>query len=187
MKSRGLGDVYKRQGSLSTFLFGSLTGIPDSALVTTVLGSMLILAVLAVFHRDLVMVGLDRGYAAAIGMRVMLLDIVLAVVVTLAVVMSVQTIGNILVIALLVTPAAAARMVCDRMVPMMLTAAGFGVLGAFVGIYVSWSLDVPTGGAVVLVCALIFVLAWLFGPRHGVFARNRVFARQDDVGQAAQV
>ena len=101
--------------------------------------------------------------------------------------MSVQTIGNILVFALLVTPAAAARMVCDRMVPMMLTAAGFGVLGAFVGIYVSWSLDVPTGGAVVLVCALIFVLAWLFGPRHGVFARNRVFARQDDVGQAAQV
>lgn len=159
-------------GSLSTFLFGSLTGIPDSALVTAVVGSVLILGVLAVFHRDLMMVGLDRGYAAAIGMRVMLLDIVLAVVVTLAVVMSVQTIGNILVIALLVTPAAAARMVCDRMVPMMLTAAGFGVLGAFVGIYVSWSLDVPTGGAVVLVCALIFVLAWLFGPRHGVFARR---------------
>ncbi|MDK7130042.1 metal ABC transporter permease, partial [Streptococcus agalactiae] len=85
--------------------------IPDSALVTTVVGSVLILGVLAVFHRDLMMVGLDRGYAAAIGMRVMLLDIVLAVVVTLAVVMSVQTIGNILVIALLVTPAAAARMV----------------------------------------------------------------------------
>ncbi|MCG7303793.1 anchored repeat-type ABC transporter permease subunit [Pseudoglutamicibacter albus] len=160
-------------GSLSTFLFGSLTGIPDSALVTTVLGSMLILAVLAVFHRDLVMVGLDRGYATAIGMRVMALDIVLAVVVTFAVVMSVQTIGNILVIALLVTPAAAARMVCDRMVPMMLTAACFGVLGAFVGIYVSWAVDLPTGGAVVLVCAVIFVLAWLLGPRHGVLARQR--------------
>jgi len=102
---------------------------------------------------------------------VLLLDIVLYVLVTLAVVMSIRTIGNILVLALLVTPAAAARMLTDRLVPMMLVAAVIGAAGAFVGLYLSWALDVPTGGTIVLVCTVAFLLAWAFGPRHGVLRR----------------
>lgn len=160
-------------GSLTSFLFGSITGIPDSTLVTSAIFAALVLAVLLVMHRDLVAVGMDRGYAAALGMRVALLDVLLSVLVTLAVVMSIQTIGNILVIALLVTPAAAARLLTERVVPMMVLAACIGSGSAVLGIYLSWALDYPTGGTIVLVATAVFVLAWLASPRHGVLRRRR--------------
>ncbi|MCT1558100.1 anchored repeat-type ABC transporter permease subunit [Helcobacillus massiliensis] len=159
-------------GSLTSFLFGSITGIPDSSVVVVAIGSLLVLGILMLLHRDLVAVGLDRGYAQALGLPVLLLDIALSVLVTMAVVMSIQTIGNILVIALLVTPAAAARMLTDRLVPMMLTAAGIGCGSAVLGIYLSWALDLPTGGVIVLVCTAVFAAAWALGPRHGVLRRS---------------
>ncbi len=155
-------------GSLTSFLFGSITGIPDEAVAFTVVMAVGVLGVAALFHKELVVVSLDREYARSLGMNVLLLDIVLYVLVTLAVVMSIQTIGNVLVLALLVTPATAARMLTDRLVPMMATAAGIGAGSAFVGLYLSWALDVPTGGTIVLVCTVAFLLAWAFGPRHGL-------------------
>jgi len=158
-------------GSLTSFLFGSITGIPDDAVLFSVVMTVLVLAVAAFLHKEFVAVGLDREYARASRLPVLLLDIVLYVLVTLAVVMSIRTIGNILVLALLVTPAAAARMLTDRLVPMMLVAAVIGAAGAFVGLYLSWALDVPTGGTIVLVCTVAFLLAWAFGPRHGVLRR----------------
>ncbi len=155
-------------GSLSSFLFGAITGIEDSALVTSAVFALVVLALLWILHRDLVVVGMDRGYAAALGLPVLLLDVGLSVLVTLAVVMSIHTIGNILVLALLVTPAAAARLLTDRVVPMMACAAAIGVLSALLGVYFSWALDLPTGGTIVIVGTLMFVLAWAFSPRHGV-------------------
>lgn len=156
-------------GSLSSFLFGAITGIPDSAVLSSAGFAAVVLGLLALLHRPLVLVGMDRGYARALDLPVLALDIALSVLVTFAVVMSIQTIGNILVIALLVTPAAAARMLTDRVVPMMLTAAGIGAMSAFWGIYLSWSLDLPTGATIVLVCTAVFAAAWLLSPRHGIW------------------
>lgn len=127
-------------GSLTSFLFGSITGIPTSTVWMTSIMSIVVLTVTVLFHKELVTVSLDRDYARAIGMKVLAFDILLYVLVTLAVVMSIQTIGNVLVIALLVSPAAAARMLCDRLVPMMLTSATIGGLGALAGLYFSWEI-----------------------------------------------
>ncbi|WP_296136090.1 anchored repeat-type ABC transporter permease subunit [uncultured Tessaracoccus sp.] len=160
-------------GSLSSFLFGSITGIPDEAVTFSVLMALGVLGVALALHKELVAVSLDREYARSMGMPVLLLDVALYVLVTLAVVMSIQTIGNVLVLALLVTPAAAARMLTDRLRPMMVVAATIGAVSAFVGLYLSWALDVPTGGTIVLVCTVVFLLAWLFGPRHGLVAGLR--------------
>lgn len=164
-------------GSLTSFLFGSITGIPDEAVWFSLAMTIGVLAVTMALHKELVAVSLDREYARSLGMPVLALDIALYVLVTLAVVMSIQTIGNVLVLALLVTPAASARMLTDRLVPMMLTAAGIGAVSAFVGLYLSWALDVPTGGTIVLVCTAMFLLAWAFGPRHGLLARAKPVAR----------
>lgn len=155
-------------GSLSSFLFGAITGVEDSQVITSAVFTAVIIAILAVLHRDLTMAGMDRAYASALGLPVLLLDIVLSVLVTLAVVMSIHTIGNILVLALLVTPAATARLLTDRVVPMMACAAGLGIASAVLGLYFSWALDFPTGGTIVLVGTAFFVLAWAFGPRHGI-------------------
>jgi manganese/iron transport system permease protein len=159
-------------GSLQQFLFGSITGIPDEDLYTVGGAGVLVLAVVFLLHKEFVAITLDREMARAMGLRVFWLDIVLYVLVTLAVVISVQTIGNILVLALLVTPAATARLLTDRLAVMMLLAPVIGGLSALVGLYVSWSWDFPTGGTVVLVLTAAFLVAWLFAPRHGLLARR---------------
>lgn len=155
-------------GSLQQFLFGSITGIPDEDLYTVALTGLGVLAVLFVLHKELVAVSLDREMARALGLRVFWLDIALYLCVTLAVVISLQTIGNILVLALLITPAATARILTDRLGVMMLAAPAIGAVSAFVGLYLSWGYDLPVGGTIVLVLTAAFLLAWIFAPRHGV-------------------
>lgn len=159
-------------GSLQQFLFGSLTGIPDEDLYVVGGAGILVLGLVFALHKEFVAITLDREMARAQGLRVFWLDIVLYVLVTLAVVISVQTIGNILVLALLVTPAATARLLTDRLAVMMLLAPVIGGFSALVGLYVSWSWDFPTGGTVVLVLTAAFLTVWVLAPRHGLLARR---------------
>jgi manganese/iron transport system permease protein len=160
-------------GSLQQFLFGSITGIPDEDLLVVAATGVVILAVVFFLHKEFVAITLDREMARAMGLRVFWLDIALYVLVTLAVVISVQTIGNILVLALLITPAATARLLTDRLGVMMAVAPLVGGVSALVGLYVSWSWDLPVGGTIVLVLTAVFLLAWLLAPRHGAVARSR--------------
>jgi len=158
-------------GSLQQFLFGSITGIPDEDLYVVGGTGILILGTAFALHKEFVAITLDREMARAMGLRVFWLDIVLYVLVTLAVVISVQTIGNILVLALLITPAATARLLTDRLGAMMATAPAIGGASALIGLYISWSWDLPVGGTIVLVLTAIFLLAWTLAPRHGVLGR----------------
>jgi manganese/iron transport system permease protein len=158
-------------GSLQQFLFGSITGIPDEDVYVVGGTGLVILLAILLLHKEFVAVSLDRESARAMGLRVFWLDLVLYVLVTLAVVISVRTIGNILVLALLVTPAAAARLLTDRLAVMMLLAPAIGGLSALVGLYISWSWDFPVGGTIVLVLTAVFLGAWLAAPRHGLLAR----------------
>ncbi|WP_233615506.1 anchored repeat-type ABC transporter permease subunit [Leucobacter chromiisoli] len=159
-------------GSLQQFLFGSITGIPDEDLYTVAITGVVLLLVLFLFHKEFVAVTLDREMARATGIPVFVLDLLLYVMVAIAIVISIQTIGNILVLALLITPAAAARLLTDRLAVMMLLAPIIGGLSALVGMYVSWSFDLPVGGMIVLVATVVFLLAWFFAPRHGLLARR---------------
>jgi manganese/iron transport system permease protein len=161
-------------GSLQDFLFGSITGIPDEDLYIVAGTGLAVLAALFALHKELVTISLDRETARAMGIRVFALDLALYVIVTLAVVISVQTIGNILVLALLITPAATARLLTDRLAMMMLLSPVIGALAACVGLYVSWSWDYPTGATIVLVLTAFFLLAWCFAPRQGAIARRRL-------------
>ena len=144
------------------------------------------LAVVFGLHKEFVTISLDRESARALGVRVFWLDLVLYVLVTLAVVISVQTIGNILVLALLITPAATARLVTDRLGTMMLLAPAVGGLSALLGLYLSWSFDLPTGGTIVLVLTAVFLVVWFLGPRQGLIARAvHRRARRDGLSVAA--
>lgn len=160
-------------GSLQQFLFGSITGIPDSDLYVVGITGMLVLATIFLLHKEFVSISLDRESARALGINVFVLDLVLYVLVTLAVVISVQTIGNILVLALLITPAATARLLTDRLGAMMFLAPVIGAVSALLGLYLSWSFDLPTGGIIVLTLTVVFLLAWFFAPRQGLIAKAR--------------
>lgn len=160
-------------GSLTDFLFGSLTGVPVRDLVVVAAVGAFIAVLLAVFHQQLVAVSLDREFAAVQGIRVFWIDMLLYVCVTLAVVFSIQTVGNILVLGLLITPAAAARMLTERLSVMFVLAPTIGAVSAFIGLWLSWTLDTPVGGTIVLVLTALFCVAWLAAPRHGLIFRMR--------------
>ena len=160
-------------GSLTDFLFGSLTGVPVRDLVVVAAVGAFIAVLLAVFHQQLVAVSLDREFAAVQGIRVFWIDMLLYVCVTLAVVFSIQTVGNILVLGLLITPAAAARMLTERLSVMFVLAPTIGAVSAFIGLWLSWTLDTPVGGTIVLVLTAVFCAAWLAAPRHGLIFRLR--------------
>ena len=159
-------------GSLQQFLFGSITGIPDEDVYVVAIGGAVLLLLTFLLHKELVAVSLDREMARAAGLPVFWLDLALYVLVTVAIVISVQTIGNILVLALLITPAAAARLLTDRLGVMMLLSPVIGGASAIVGLYLSWSLDLPAGGTIVLVATAVFLVVWFVAPRHGLLARR---------------
>ncbi len=155
-------------GSLESLLFGSLTGVTGADLLTVAISGALVLTVLAIFHRGIVAVSFDREYAQTLGYRAGLIDVVLYVATALAVVVSVSTVGNILVLALLVGPPATARLLTRRISAMMALSAVLGTLAALVGLWVSWSWSVPTGAALVLAITAEFILVWIFQSLHAV-------------------
>ena len=157
-------------GSLQDFLFGSLTGIPASEVPFVLLASALIVGVFAFFHKEVVAVSLDRESARVAGLPVMALDLLVYISVAGAVVISVQIIGNILVLALLITPAASARLLTNSLGAMIGTSLVIGVLSSLCGIYLSWSLDLPAGASIVCVVTLVFIAAWVYRSCRSRFA-----------------
>ncbi|MEU9317351.1 anchored repeat-type ABC transporter permease subunit [Streptomyces sp. NPDC048295] len=158
---------------LSSFLFGQVLAV-DSADVWRVagIGAVLVAVVLAL-RKELVAVSLDRETARAAGLPVLRLDLTLYVVVTATIVMSLEAVGNILVLALLITPAATARLLTERLRAMTVLASAFGCAGSLTGLYVSYAYDLAAGGSVVVVLTAFFALTWLLAPRHGLAARLR--------------
>ena len=157
-------------GSLQDFLFGSLTGIPASEVPFVLTASAVIVGVFAFFHKEVVAVSLDRESARVAGLPVMALDLLVYISVAGAVVISVQIIGNILVLALLITPAASARLLTNSLGAMIRTALVIGVLSSLCGIYLSWSLDLPAGASIVCVVTLVFIAAWIYRSCRSRFA-----------------
>ncbi|MBB4071285.1 anchored repeat-type ABC transporter permease subunit [Canibacter oris] len=160
-------------GALQQVLFGSFGSSTAADVLVTAVVTLLLLTVVLVFKRGFVLVALDKELARTAGLRVLLLDVVLYIAVAVAVVVAVKSMGNILVLALLLTPAATARLITERLETMMLVAPAMGVLAAVVGMYLSWGFNLPSGAAIVLVATLIFGLCWLFAPRHGLLAGIR--------------
>lgn len=147
-------------GSVQDFLFGSIVGVSNEDITNAAIMSAVILLVLWLFHRQIVTVSLDRESARAMGLPVLALDIVLYVLVTISVVLGLQTLGNVLVLALLVIPASAARLACRRLGSMMVFSPVFGGICSIVGLYLSWAFNLPTGGTIVLSMVAAFVLVW---------------------------
>ncbi|MFJ8084301.1 anchored repeat-type ABC transporter permease subunit [Streptomyces sp. NPDC096205] len=161
---------------LSSFLFGQVLAV-SAADVWTVAGiGAVLVAVVLVLRRELVTVSLDRETARAAGLPVFRLDLVLYAVVTSTIVMSLEAVGNVLVLALLITPAATARLLTDRLWSMTLLASVLGCAGSVAGLYVSYAYDLAAGGSIVVVLTGLFVLTWLLAPRHGRLLRGRLAA-----------
>jgi manganese transport system permease protein len=126
-----------------------------------------------VFRRDLILFCFDPTHARSIGIHTGVLHYLLLSMLSLAAVAGLQTVGIILVVAMLVTPGATAYLLTDRFDRMVWIAMLSAVLASLLGIYWSYWMDASTAGCIVLVQTLLFLIAFLFAPRHGLLAQRR--------------
>jgi manganese/zinc/iron transport system permease protein len=160
------------KSGLDKFLFGQAAaiGAGDVQLMAGV--TVLTLGVLALFYKEFLVTSFDAGFARVCGLPVRLLHHALMVLLAFAVVIALQAVGVVLVSAMLITPAAAAYLLTDRLHRMLALAAVFGMLAGVAGAFLSFlGPNLPTGPFMVLGASLVFALAFLFGPRHGVLLR----------------
>ena len=158
---------------LTHILFGNVLGISGDDIRQTVLISVLVLVLLLLFRRDLILFCFDPTHARSIGLNTGFLHYLLLSVLSLAAVAGLQTVGIILVVAMLVTPGATAYLLTDRFDRMTWIAIGSAVLSSALGIYWSYWMDASTEGCIVLVQTGLFLLSFLFAPRHGLLAQRR--------------
>jgi ABC-type Mn2+/Zn2+ transport system permease subunit len=145
---------------LASFLLGNILGVSRSDLLLTAAIGTLVLATLAVFRREMVLITFDRTLASSLGVHLWRYDQLFLVLLALAIVTALQTVGNVLVLAMLVTPAATARLLADRLPAMLVISAAIGALSGIGGLYLSYYRNVASGAAVVLVATAVFFVVW---------------------------
>lgn len=156
---------------LAHFLFGNLLGVTTGNLwVIAGLGAVVLLTIF-LFYKELMVVSFDPVLAVTLRLPMTFLRYLLLVLIAITVVTALQVVGIALMLAMFVTPAAAASLLTRRLPTMMALAALIGAISGVVGLYASYYLNVASGAAVVLVATAIFLLVFLFAPGRGVLRR----------------
>ncbi len=153
------------------FIMGDVLGVADTDLWASAITAALVLSVVILFFRHFQLTSFDPVMAASIGMPVVLIDYALTTCVSLVVVSAVSMVGVILVVGLLITPAATAYLLSDRLDRMMALAAFFGFTSVVGGLYLCVWLDSSGGGAIMLFCTLQFLAVLTVAPKYGLLAR----------------
>jgi len=158
-------------GDLFHFLFGDVLGISVGDLAALTLLVLGLLLVLRLLWKELLFSTFDPLGAGAAGLPVRRLDDLLLILIAVTIVISLQAVGIVLVVAMITTPAATAQLLVKRFTAMIQVAAIIGIFSAVVGLYVSYSLDIASGAAIVILETLIFLLALAF-----TLIRSRIYA-----------
>ncbi len=145
---------------LAHFLFGDVLGVRNSDLrLIAIFGGITLLIIFA-FYKEFMVLSFDPVLAATLRLPVKLLDFLLLILIAVTIVVSLQTVGVALMVAMLVTPAATAYLLTKRLPVMMAFAAIIASLSGIIGLYISYHLSIASGAAIVLVCTAIFGLVW---------------------------
>lgn len=167
--------------NINAIIFGNMMGIADSDLWQIVVIAVVSLAILIAKWKDLMLIFFDEIHASAMGLPVFWLKILFFTLLSACTVASLQTVGAILVIAMIVTPGATAYLLTDRFDRLLIYATLIGTLTAMLGAYLSYFLDGAMGALIVTLETTIFALVFLFAPKHGYIAAQRQkFARRRD-------
>ena len=156
--------------SIQTITMGNILAItPGDTMQLAIIG-LVSLFILTIKWRDLMVTFFDENHARTIGLRPRLLKGVFFVLLSASVVAAMQTVGAFLVIALVVTPGATSYLLCDRFSYLILTAVAIGSSTCFFGVYISYFLDGATGGIIVTLQLMLFLLTFFLAPKHGFVA-----------------
>lgn len=160
--------------SIQTIIMGNILAItPEDTLQLVIIG-VVCLTVLLLKWKDLMVTFFDETHARSIGLKPELLKAVFFMLLSAAIVAAMMTVGAFLVIALVVTPGATAYLLCDRFPRLIALSVFIGAVTCFLGAYMSYFLDGATGGIIVVLQTAVFLLAFIFAPKHGILASKRI-------------
>jgi ABC-type Mn2+/Zn2+ transport system permease subunit len=162
---------------LTHILFGNILGVNLQSLQIIAGVTVIVAVVITLFYKELLLTSFDPNHAMVIGLSPDRVRYGLLVLLALAIVTGIQTVGVVLISALLVTPAATAALLTNRLPYMMVIASLIAALATYVGMLASFYYDVASGAAIVLTCTFLFVLAFLFAPKRGFLTQKLLVAK----------
>jgi len=168
-----MASIWPTSVSIQTIVLGNILAISDEDVVQVAIIAAVSLAIMAFIWKDLMVTFFDENHARSIGLNTTVLKGVFFVLLSACTVAALQTVGACLVIAMVVTPGATAYLLTDRFGRLIVISVALGVTTSFVGAYISYYLDGATGGVIVTLQTLLFLLAFYFAPKHGLLAARR--------------
>ncbi|TCP94666.1 manganese/iron transport system permease protein [Cricetibacter osteomyelitidis] len=159
--------------NVQEIIFGNILGIADEDMIQVSIIAIVCLIFSLIFWKDLLLVFFDEIQATAVGLSPTFYKVLFFTLLSACVVAALQTVGAILVIAMVVTPGATAYLLTDRFGKLLIISTALGFITAGVGAYISYYLDGATGGIIVTLQTLLFLLAFFFSPKYGLFFRNK--------------
>ena len=154
------------------FLFGNVLGVSAWDLWMIAGFGALVLALILIFYKEFLIVSFDPVLAVTLRLPTAFYQYLLLVLIAVTIVVSLQTVGIGLMLAMLITPASTAFLITRRLPAMMAVGALFGMISGILGLYLSFYLNIASGAAIVLVSIALFLLALLFSPRRGLLRRR---------------
>ena len=160
------------QSGIDKFMFGQAAALTQQDVMLMLVTTVLTILLIVLFYKGLLTTSFDPAFAASIGMPVKAIHYLLMGLLAFAIVVSLQAVGVVLVSAMLITPAASAYLLTDRMKTMLVLSAIFGMLAGTIGAFLSFlGNNLPTGPFMVIGASAVFVMAYFFAPKHGVVTR----------------
>lgn len=158
---------------IQTIVLGNILAITPADTLQLVVIAVVSLAILLAKWKDLLVVFFDENHARSVGLNAAALKILFFTLLSACTVAALQTVGALLVIAMVVTPGATAYLLTDRFPRLIGISVAIGATTSFVGAYISYFLDGATGGVIVVLQTLVFLAAFVFAPKHGLLAARR--------------
>jgi iron/zinc/copper transport system permease protein len=164
--------MMKSSTDLYHILFGNVLAVRPDEMWTTLFIGIIVLVSIYLFYKELLVSSFDPTMARAYGLPVRVIHYFLMVLLTLVTVASLQTVGIILVVAMLITPASTAYLLTNRLWVMLYLSAGIGILSSIIGLYFSYTYNLASGATIVLAATFLFILAFVFSPKQGLLWRS---------------
>ena len=153
---------------LTQILFGNVLSVRSSDMVITIIIGIIIIMCVVIFYKELLVSTFDETLAASYGLPTKWIHYGIMLLLTLATVASLQTVGVVLVVAMLITPASTAYLLTNRFSIMIVLSSFFGALSSVIGLYISFKYNLSSGAVIVIAATIIFMIVFIFSPKQGV-------------------
>uniref|UniRef100_A0A2A4YUU6 Iron ABC transporter permease n=1 Tax=OCS116 cluster bacterium TaxID=2030921 RepID=A0A2A4YUU6_9PROT len=159
--------------NVKNIVLGNILGVSDEDIFQMVTIAGISFVVLIFTWKDIMVTFFDENHAKTIGINTKFLNILFFTLLSACTIAALQTVGALLVIGLIVTPGATAYLLCDRFGHLMIVSTIIGSVTSFFGAYISFFLDGATGGVIILLQTIVFIIVFLFAPKYGLVAAKR--------------